>query len=326
MQCEYCGNVNLAGAKSCFYCQRVLPFTIVYRFEEPAHPAQQPVQTAWLKERYQIVECIGKGGFGSVYKAYDMVYNGAAVAIKEINLRGVHTKDLVDSIDAFHREVEVLSELHHPNLPRMYDHFVERLHWYLVMDFIEGETLAQRLEQTIGGRFLNVADVLNVGMQLCTVLDYMHTHRPPIIFRDLKPSNVMLTPGGQIYLIDFGISRSFKPGQLYDTMALGSPGYAAPEQYGKSQTTTRTDIYSLGALLHHLLTGADPSDTPFRFKPIRSYRLNYPYTSALAQLDEFVMHMVDIDPDQRPGSMAMIKQQLSYITELLLAAQREVRW
>ena len=120
----------------------------------------------------------------------------------------------------------------------------------------------------MGGK-LPIEKVLNIGIQLCAVLDYLHTRQPPIIFRDLKPANVMLTADGHIFLIDFGIARHFKPGQAKDTSALGSSGYAAPEQYGKMQTTPRADLYALGATLHQMLTGNDPSDAPFHFAPLQ---------------------------------------------------------
>src|SRR5438876_3995810 len=111
-------------------------------------------------------------------------------------------------------------------------------------------------------------EALDAGMQLCSVLGYLHACQPPIIFRDLKPANIMRTAESNLYLIDFGIARHFKPGQARDTVAFGSPGYAAPEQYGQAQTTPRSDIYSLGAILHQLLSGNDPSVAPFRFKSL----------------------------------------------------------
>src|SRR5205085_5103033 len=174
----------------------------------------------------------------------------------------------------------------------------------LVMDVIECETFDEYLHKAAARRLL-VEEVLDIGIRLCTVLDYLHTRQPPIIFRDLKPANIMLTPDGQIYLIDFGIARHFKPGQTRDTMAFGSPGYAPPEQYGKAQTTPRADIYSLGATLHHMLTNSDPSDTPFRFAPMHlSPQLAPP------GLDTFIMQMLALDESGRPASMSVVKQEL----------------
>src|SRR5947208_13774430 len=130
------------------------------------------------------------------------------------------------------------------------------------MDFIEGQTLEDYQSKATNKRLL-LSEVLDIGLQLCIVLDYLHSQQPPIVFRELKPANIIRTPTGQIYVIDFGIARHFKPGQPRDTIALGSPGYAAPEQYGRAQTTPRSDIYSLGVVLYQLLTRKDPCDTPF---------------------------------------------------------------
>src|SRR5207302_9750492 len=135
-------------------------------------------------------------------------------------------------------------------------------------DFIAGETL-EEYQSIAPNRRLLLSEVPNIGIQLCTVLHYLHSQQPDIFFRDLKPANIMRTSTGQLYLIDFGIARYFKPGQAKDTVALGSVGYAAPEQYGKAQTTPRADIYSLGAVLHQLLTASEPSQAPFRFRPLR---------------------------------------------------------
>ncbi len=113
--------------------------------------------------------------------------------------------------------------------------------------------------------------VLRIGINLCYVLDYLHSRQPAVIFRDIKPANVMLTPEQRLYLIDFGVARQYKPGKLKDTIAFGSPGYAAPEQYGRAQTTPQADLYSLGALLHQMVTGQDPSLNPFHFPPLRAH-------------------------------------------------------
>src|SRR5712692_4023326 len=252
--CETCGAANEIGNTHCFAC------------EHPLVGTSETDNSSLLRERYRILVQVGTGGFGAVYKAVDTHSHGRIVAIKRINLHGLKPREVIEATDAFNREVSLLSDLKHPNLPRIHDHFTDPEHWYAVLDFIEGKTLEEHL-QKVGT--LPLHEVLNIASQLCTVLDYLHTRQPPIIFRDLKPANIMRTPLGQLYLIDFGIARYFKPGQAKDTMDLGSPGYAAPEQYGKAQTTARADIYSLGATLHHLLTGIDPSQTPFQFAPLQ---------------------------------------------------------
>jgi hypothetical protein len=145
------------------------------------------------------------------------------------------------------------------------------------MEFVDGQTLEELVVDL--GRPLPPDTVLRLGVALCTVLDYLHSRTPPIIFRDLKPGNIMLDRDGAVKLIDFGIARVFTPGKSRDTTNLGTKGYAAPEQYGKGQTDARSDVYALGATLHFLLTGRDPADEPFNFPPAR--RLNPDVSPAL---------------------------------------------
>jgi serine/threonine protein kinase len=263
-----------------------------------------------LKQRYRIIGQIGKGGFGAVYKAMDTQFGNRFVAIKEMSQSGLSHQELIEATDAFKREALLLASLTHPNLPRIYDQFPDAGRWYLVMDFIEGQTLETRLNKvntgTAQSQGLPLQNVLAISIQLCTVLDYLHTRQPPIIFRDLKPANVMLTSGEHAYLIDFGIARHFKPGQARDTIAFGSPGYAAPEQYGRVQTTPRSDIYSLGATLHHMLTGQDPSQTPFQFLPL-------PAPLVPDRLRTLLMQMLEMDASKRPDSMVTVKQELQRI-------------
>src|SRR6266513_4150774 len=297
LYCNNCGAANQKQATHCFAC------------EEPLHTA---AKETLLKQRYRIISLVGQGGFGAVYKAVDTQSGNRLVAIKAINLSILTAQEVIEATEAFNREVLVLSGLAHPNLPRLYDHFTDTEHWYLVTDFIEGETLERYLDKTMNGR-LPREEVIDIGIQLCTVLDYLHTRQPPIIFRDLKPSNVMRTPAGHLYLIDFGIARPFKPGQPRDTKALGSPGYAAPEQYGRAQTTPQADIYSLGAMLHQLLTGNDPAQTPFRFALFPLQDLSTP-----DKLRSLLLQMVEIDANQRPASIAAVQQEL----EQIIAASR----
>jgi D-alanyl-D-alanine carboxypeptidase len=238
---------------------------------------------------------------GAVYRAADTHLGNRLVAVKEMSSRGLSPEDIVELTESFQREALLLAQLTHPNLPRIYEQFSEGDHWYLVMDFIEGETLEAHLAQIPGGR-LPTPEVIQLGIQLAGVLGYLHTRQPPIVFRDLKPSNIMLMPDGRLYLIDFGIARFFKPGQTKDTAPFGSSGYAAPEQYGKVQTTPQADIYSLGATLHQLLSGTDPSQNPFVFAPLR---LAYP-----AGLEALISQMVETDRTKRPASIEAVKQEL----------------
>ena len=261
-------------------------------------------QQHMLKQRYVILAQVGRGGFGAVYKASDTYFGNRPVAIKEMSQNNLNPQELVEAIASFNNEAMLLASLTHPNLPRIYEQFVDMGRSYLVMDYIDGETLEDHLLRLGTGK-LPLERVFDVAVQLCSVLDYLHTRQPPIIFRDLKPANVMLTSVGHLYLLDFGIARHFKPGQAKDTTALGSTGYAAPEQYGKSQTTVRADIYSLGATLHQLMTGNDPSEAPFHFVPLQFG--NHP---ALSGLDQLIMSMVNVEIGKRPASVALVKQEL----------------
>jgi serine/threonine protein kinase len=178
-----------------------------------------------LKQRYAILAQAGRGGFGAVYKAKDMQEGNRLVAIKEMSQSSIDQKDLVVATESFNREAMLLANLTHPNLPCIYEQFTESGRSYLVMDFIEGETLEDHLHR-LGHTRMLIEKTLDIALQLCSVVEYLHTRQPPIVFRDLKPANVMLTPSGHVYLIDFGIARHFKPGQERDTTALGSSGYA----------------------------------------------------------------------------------------------------
>jgi len=289
--------------------------------QQASDPAELLPHTLF-RNRYYIIGQVGAGGFGSVYKARDTQSGDRLVAIKEVKLLGLHPRAMIEATHAFEREVSLLSQLDHPNLPHLYEHFRSPGHWYLVMDFIVGETL-EAYQGKAPNRHLLLSEVFAIGLQLCTVLHYLHSQQPPIVFRDLKPANIMRTPTGQLYLIDFGIARSFKPGQAKDTIALGSLGYAAPEQYGKAQTTPRADIYSLGAVLHQLLTARDPSETPFRFLPLRPKSHSDPgsLTTSIVdvlvnQLETLIASMLAMDVNKRPPDIACVKQELQEISTI----------
>jgi serine/threonine protein kinase len=200
------------------------------------------------------------------------------------------------AIRAFQQEAQILARLSHPGLTAVTDFFSEGGDWYLVMDCVKGETLKDRLEQARGGR-LPLEEALNIVRQLCNVLGYLHEQTPPVVFRDLKPGNVMITPQGEVKLIDFGIARFFKPGQTRDTISLGTPGYAAPEQYGGlGQSDPRADVYSLGALLLQMVTGYDPTTaaTPFPLPSSGSQMRGLP-----AHVDEAISCATRMQPDLR---------------------------
>jgi len=205
-----------------------------------------------LHKRYRIVEILGQGGMGSVYRAVDENL-GVDVAVKE----NLFTTD--EYARQFRLEAVILANLRHPNLPRVTDHFViGDQGQYLVMDYIEGEDLRQRMER-VGN--ITEDEAILLGAAMCDALVYLHTRKPPILHRDLKPGNVKITPDGHIFLVDFGLAKVLHGSQATTTGARAmTPGYSPPEQYGTARTDPRTDIYSLGATLYAALTGIIPED------------------------------------------------------------------
>ncbi len=205
-----------------------------------------------LHKRYRIVEILGQGGMGSVYRAVDENL-GVDVAVKE----NLFTTD--EYARQFRLEAVILANLRHPNLPRVSDHFVVgEQGQYLVMDFIEGEDLRQRMERAGN---ISEDEAVQIGAAICDALMYLHTRKPSILHRDLKPGNVKISPDGHIFLVDFGLAKVVHGGQITTTGARAmTPGYSPPEQYGTARTDLRTDIYSLGATLYAALTGIIPED------------------------------------------------------------------
>lgn len=310
--CTSCGASNQPQATICQSCGSSLQNgqpTAMY------HPRTgQVIPNVVLKQRYRVIAPVGSGGMGAVYKAEDIQLGHRLVALKEMRQSGMDAHQLPQAVAAFRKEATMLARLQHPNLPSIFDHFEENGRWYLVMSFLEGETLQDYLNRK-GGK-LPLDEALQVGIQLCIVLGYLHQQQPaPIIFRDLKPANIMRTSDGHIYLIDFGIARHFNPGQTKDTAYYASMGYAPPEQYGLTQTTPRSDIYSLGVVLHQMLSGRNPSLTPFHFPSLLSLSPALP-----ASLATLVSQMLDPDPQKRPANVQSVRQLL----QDLLSAQAQV--
>ncbi len=307
--CPTCGAANERINSVCFACGGE------YTDPDAPHGAQVfPL----LRERYQLTTYIGSGGFSEVYRAIDTQSADRVVAVKQINLGGLTAEESIEATDTFNREVVLLGELRHKQIPELYDHFGDPTHWYLVLEYIEGETLEQYLEKPERvDRPLGLSETLEVGLQLCAVLEYLHEQRPPIIFRDLKPGNVMRTRGGRLYLIDYGIARRYRVGQALDTQRFGSPGYAAPEQYGRAQTTPQADIYSLGAILQRLLTGEDPA-TCTHASGLRGLNQELERSG----LTRLVERMLLANPVERPASVVMVVQALNGVREQSIQSGR----
>ncbi|MBN1136888.1 MAG: protein kinase [Anaerolineae bacterium] len=220
-----------------------------------------------VKNRYRIVRLVGGGGMAWVYQVEELpAGSGKLWALKELRPQTEDRAEQAAGRKLFVQEARWLRELDHPNIPKIADFFEEDGRSYLVMEFIFGESLEKRLKAANAP--LLESDVLNWALQLCDALHYLHTRTPPIIFRDIKPSNAMVTNTGQVKLIDFGIARTYKTGKKRDTVAMGSENYAAPEQWGKGQTDARSDVYALGATIYDLLANMAPTPAFLPSEPL----------------------------------------------------------
>ena len=309
LYCHKCGTRLPTDTQFCPTCG-ILQTTIAHDSTEIYSPYPPSRSTGalppnlLLNQRYRLLKTIGRGGMGAVYLAQDTQLGDRQVALKEMSISPLYPQDLPLVIKQFRQEAHLLASLHHPHLPAIHEYFTENGRWYLVMSFIEGQNL-QAILNTTSGKKLPVNETIRIGIELCDVLAYLHTHEPPIIFRDLKPQNIMITPTRHICLIDFGIARHFKQEQTNDTAHFYSVGYAPPEQYGQSQTSPRSDIYSLGATLHQMLSGHNPSLQPFKFAPLQSIDPQIP-----VMLARLIGQMLEIDEQKRPLHITVVKQQL----------------
>lgn len=256
--------------------------------------------------KYKILSEIGHGGMSVVYMAINEKAN-KTWAVKEVRKDGVLDFEAVKQ--GLIVETDMLKKLKHPNLPSIIDVIEDDATFLIVMDYIEGNPLSKALEE-YGAQPQEY--VIEWAKQLCDVLGYLHSRVPPIIYRDMKPSNIMLKPDGNLTLIDFGTAREFKEKNLADTTCLGTVGYAAPEQFGgMGQTDARTDIYCLGATLYHLVTGCNPSEPPYEIKPIRE--INPGLSSGLGRI---IQKCTQRNPEDRYQSAAELMYALEHYEEI----------
>lgn len=255
--------------------------------------------------KYKILNKIGQGGMSTVYLAMNERAN-KPWAVKEVRKDGAADFEVIKQSQIM--ETNLLKKLDHPNLPSIVDVIDQKDCFLIVMDYIEGKPLSDALKEQ---NSLPCEDVIEWAKQLCDVLEYLHTRKPPIIYRDMKPSNVMLQPDGTVKLIDFGIAREFKEKKIQDTTCLGTRGYAAPEQFGgQGQTDARTDIYCLGATIYHLVTGHNPSEPPYEMYPIRHW--NPAFSSGL---EKIILKCTQRNPDDRYQSCAELLYALDHYEE-----------
>lgn len=280
-----------------------------------------------LDGKYRILHEIGHGGMSVVYLAINERAN-KTWAVKEVRKDGGNDKSVVSQ--GLVAETEMLKKLHHEHLPSIIDVIDTKDSFIIVMDYIEGGSLQKKIEKdaatkpgTRGAQ--DPEDVIRWSMQLCDVLGYLHSRKPPIIYRDMKPSNVMLQPDGNVSLIDFGTAREYKTTSTSDTTWLGTRGYAAPEQFGgHGQTDARTDIYCLGATMYHLLTGYSPAETQFIIYPVGQLRPELKGSG----IEKVVAKCCQPDPANRYQNCAELMYALEHVHDEddEVRRQRDKKW
>ena len=270
-----------------------------------------------LRGRYKIHERIGQGGMGSIYLADDTRLKGRQCALKEVEYESALPENIREEArDQFLREATVLARLDHPNLPKVSDFFSNGPRDYLVMDFVPGEDLrALMLEARRKKIFLKEADVLSWAEQLASALTFLHGQEPPIVHRDIKPSNLKLMPNGLIKLVDFGLVKILAPEEITITIiqGQGTALYTPLEQYGGTDVHTdiRSDIYSFGATLYHLLTNEAPADARKRFLQPESLISIRQINSAVSpRTERAILWAMSLHPDERPQTISDFRQAL----------------
>src|SRR5579885_1187601 len=325
-KCSVCGSLSRSNQTRCQYCGtplvRGLFATEVPKYDPPQVPLrpepvtpqstrqnrrqsqpEEPVRI--IGQRYRIIKPLGGGGLKEVYLAEDLRLSNRPCALAEIIEDPWGPQEQYAFAQAFAREASILALLKHPRIPHVYDHFSENDHHFLVMEYVEGETLENRLKASPNG-FLDEDFVIYVALQVLEALEYLHGRTPPVIFRDLKPSNLMISRDGSVKVIDFGIARLFVS-QKTATM-VGTHGYAPPEQY-EGKTEPRTDLYALGATMLNLLTGWDPAaHAPLSFPRLRQLRQD-----CHQALEEIISQALMIDPNQRIASAQEFTRRLEAI-------------
>lgn len=255
--------------------------------------------------KYKILQEIGRGGMSVVYLAMDTRLH-RKWAVKVVRKEGIRNFEVVKQ--SLLAEIDMLKSFDHPNLPKIVDVIDAKESFVMIMDYIEGSSLSKLIKDGAQPE----KTVIHWGKQLCDVLHYLHTHNPPIIYRDLKPANIMLKPDGQITLIDFGTARQYKEQNLADTTCLGTVGYAAPEQFGgMGQTDPRTDIYTLGVTLYHLVTGQNPTEPPYELYPIRTINPQLSWG-----LEYIIGKCIRRNPEERYQSASDLRRDLDDINKI----------
>jgi serine/threonine protein kinase, bacterial len=303
--CAHCSTENRDDARFCRICGAARPAPVARSGRLGGTGPIAPGVT--LQSRYKLAREVARGGQGAVFEAVDM-HTGRRVALKAVRLEAVAgPQDYTDAAARIQHEAQMLGRLSHPHIVQVVDQFEENGYPYVVMEYVEGQTLARAIASA-GGR-LPETQAVYVACQLCEALSYLHGQAPPIIFRDVKPENVMVDTFQNVKLIDFGIARRYRPGARSDTQVYGSPGYAAPEQYGSGQTDARSDVFALGVTLHHMVTGYNPATNADPLGNLPSARAMNPAVSG--ELDAIIQRATRLVPEQRWQTAAEMQQALS---------------
>lgn len=274
-----------------------------------------------LRNRYEIIELVGQGGMGAVYKAADCRLEGRVCAIKEVlptlTSTAISEEELEQMSEQFRIEASILSRLDHPNLPKVSDYFAEQTREYLVMDYVAGRDLQEILhEQQKNGEPLSEQQVLTWAVQLLDALEYLHDQDPPVVHRDVKPSNIKLTARGTVKLVDFGLVKVLHNDDSRTVTVVqgrGTVAYTPLEQYGGDTgfTDARSDIYGVGATLYHLLAGKPPADAKERFlRPgvLTSLRQLNPQVSP--RVERAIFQALAMHPNERPPNIRALREVL----------------
>jgi serine/threonine protein kinase len=272
-----------------------------------------------LRSRYRIIETVGQGGMGSVYRAEDTRLSGRICAIKEIQIDPqLPPPQQQQSREQFHREASILARLDHPNLPKVSDFFDDEDRDFLVMDFVAGPDLRQIIEEAKQkGQFISERRVLNWADQLCDALTYLHGQDPPVLHRDIKPANIKVTPGGLLKLVDFGLVKVMVPDDartITIVQGRGTAFYTPLEQYGgeSGHTDPRSDLYSLGATLYHLLTNRPPAEAKQRFLNPESLQPPRTFNRELSQrTQQAILWALAMHPNDRPPNVEAFRESLA---------------
>lgn len=272
-----------------------------------ARPKLGVVVSRVVAGRYRLERLLGEGASGRVYLARDTKERGLVWALKEVDYSALPIDEFASARSLFQREASLLKGLHHRCLPTVVDHFSYDDCDYLVMERVEGPTLEAMLQQR--AEPLPERQVARIGLALAETLHYLHHCRPPILYRDLKPANVMVAMDGGVKLIDFGIARSVNPSRAGDTTAYGTPGYAPPEQY-QGRTVAASDVYSLAMTLHRAVTLYEPPE--FTFTHPTAASLNPALSPAL---DTLLVAMLNKQPEDRPTT-GFVVVSLSALSEI----------